>query len=105
MRTIPGMHKFIKPVDDVIRLEPLPITLPLVIIMISQGNTLPNKTEVNEIKRKIINEQEVRISQQALKVGQEKTPHTLKAIQDPKIPGRSSWLGVLPLAELGFRPK
>ena len=110
MRTIPGMHEFIKPVDDVIRLELLPallnsfalevdrqlyalplrhgglgipilieiaesqfeasqaITLPLVTIMITQGNKLPHKTEVNESKRKITNEQEVRISEQALKV-------------------------------------
>ena len=27
MRTIPGMHKFIKPVNDVIRLELLPVLL------------------------------------------------------------------------------
>ena len=32
--------------------------------MITEGNTLPNKTEVNEIKHKITNEQEVRISEQ-----------------------------------------
>ena len=86
IRTIPGMRKFIKPVDDVIRLELSPallnsivpevehqlyslplrhgglgipilceivefqfeasqaITLVLVIIMITQGNTLPNMT-------------------------------------------------------------
>ena len=92
MGTIPGMHKFTKPVDDVIRLQLLPallnfivlevdrqlysspfchgglripilseiaeskfeasqgITLPLVTIMITQGNTLTNKTDVNEIK-------------------------------------------------------
>ena len=42
------------------------ITLPLVTIIITQGNTIPNKTEVNEIKRKITNEQETRISEQAL---------------------------------------
>ena len=132
MRKIPGMHKFIKPVDDVIRLVLLPavlnsivpevdrqlysltlrhgglripilseiaesqfeasqaITLPLVTIMITQGNTLPNKTEVNEIKRKITNEQETRISEQALKLEQDQTPHTLKAIQDAKMPGASS---------------
>ena len=107
------MYEFIKPADDVIRLELLPelsnsivpevdrhicslplrhgglgipilskiaesqfeasqaITLPLVIIMITHGNTLPNKTEVNETKRKITNEQEVRISEQALKVEQD----------------------------------
>ena len=95
------MHEFMKPVDDVIRLELLAallnsivpevdrqlyslplrhgglgmpilseiiesqfeasqaITLP---IMITQGNTLPNKTEVNEIQLKITNDQEVRIS-------------------------------------------
>ena len=58
--------------------------------MITQGNTLLNKTEVNEIKRKITNEQEVRISEQALKVEQDQTPHTLKAIQDAKMPGASS---------------
>ena len=132
MRTILGMHEFIKPVDDVIRLELLPellnsivpevdrqlyslllrhgslgipilseisesqfealqaITLPLVTIMITQGNTLPNKTEVNEIKRKITNKQEVCISEQALKVEQGQTSHTLKAIQDAKMPGASS---------------
>ena len=91
MRTIPGMHEFIKPADDVIRLELLPtllnyivpevdrqlywlplrhgglrivilseiyesqseasqaLTLPLVTVMLTQGNTLPNKTEINEI--------------------------------------------------------
>ena len=70
MRTTPDMQEFI------IRLELLPallnseiaesqlevsqaITLPLVTIMITQGNTLPNKTKINEIKRKITNEQEV----------------------------------------------
>ena len=56
------------------------ITLPLVTIMITQGNTLLNKTAVNEIKRKIPNEQETRISEQALKLEQDQTPHTLKAI-------------------------
>ena len=46
--------------------------------------------------------QEVRISEQALKVEQDQIPHTLKAIQDSKMSGASSWLGVLPLAEFGF---
>ena len=110
MRTIPGIHEFIKPVDDVIRLElvrallnstvpevdpqlcslrlchgglgiPIfsevtefqieasqTITLPLVTIIIAQGNTIPNKTEVNEIKHKITKEQETHISEQALKL-------------------------------------
>ena len=139
MRAIPGMHEFIKTVDDLIRLELLPtllnyilpevdrqhysillrhgglgipllsemaesqfetlqaITLPLVTIIITQGNTLPNKTEVNEIKRKIKNEQEVRISERDSKVKQDQTPHTLKAIQQ-----ESLRLGVLPVAEFGF---
>ena len=44
--------------------------------MITQGNTFPNKTELNEIKRKITNEQEVRISEQTLKVEQDQTPNT-----------------------------
>ena len=39
------------------------ITLSLVTITITQGNTLPNKTEVNEIKRKIKDEQGVCISE------------------------------------------
>ena len=144
MRTIPGMHEFLKSVDDVIRLELLPtllnsvvpvvdhqlyslplrhgglripilseitkfqfeasqaITLPLVTILITQGNTLPNNTEVNEIKSKIKSEEEVRISEQALKVEQDQTPHTLKAVQDAKMPEASSWLSVLPLGEFGF---
>ena len=70
--------------------------------MIIQGNTPPNKTQVNEVKRKITNEQEVRISEQALKVEQNQTPRTLKAIQDAKMPGASSWLVILPLVEFGF---
>ena len=70
--------------------------------MITQGKTLRNKTEVNEIKRKITNEEEVRISEQALKLEQDQTPYNLKAIQDVKMPGASSWFGVLPLAEFGF---
>ena len=44
------------------------ITLIFVTIIIIQSNALPNKTEVNEIKRKITNVREVRISEQALKV-------------------------------------
>ena len=72
------------------------ITLPLVTIMITQSSTLPNTTvEVNENKRKIINEQEVRISEQALKVEKDKTFHTLKAIKGTKMPGASSWVDVL----------
>ena len=58
--------------------------------MITQGNTLPNKTEVNKIKCQITNEQETRISEQALKLKQDQIPHTLKAIQDAKMPGASS---------------
>ena len=39
--------------------------MPLVTIIITQANTLPNKTEVNEIKRKVKNKQEVRNSERA----------------------------------------
>ena len=66
--------------SDIIRNRRIPIeasqaiTLPLVTIMITQGNILPNKTEVNEIKRKITSEQEVHISVQ------DHTPHNLKAM-------------------------
>ena len=70
--------------------------------MITQGDTLPNKTEVNEIKGKIKSEQEVYISERALKVEQDKTPYTLNAMQDAKMSGASSWLEVLPLAEFCF---
>ena len=58
MRKIPEMHKLIKPVDDVIRLE--------------------------------------------LLLEQDQTPHSLKAIQDAKMPGASWRLGVLPLTEFAF---
>ena len=54
--------------------------------MITQGNTLPNKTEVNEIKRKITTKQETGTSEQVLKLEQDQTLHTLKAIQDAKMP-------------------
>ena len=70
--------------------------------MITQSNTLPNKTEVNEIKHKITNEQETCISEQALKLKQDQTLHTLKAIQDAKMPGASLRFGALPLAEFSF---
>ena len=78
------------------------ITLPLVVIMISQGSTLPDKSEVQDIKRRVSNDQEARISEKALEIEQSQTPQALKAIQDAKMPGASSWLGVLPLAEYGF---
>ena len=78
------------------------ITLLLVTIMFTQGNALLNENEVNEIKRKFMNEQEVRILEQALKVEQDQTPHALKAIQDAKISGGSLWLSVLPLTEFCF---
>ena len=78
------------------------ITLLLVTIMFTQGNALLNENEVNEIKRKFMNEQEVRILEQALKVEQAQTPHALKTIQDAKIPGGSLWLSVLLLAEFCF---
>ena len=70
--------------------------------MITQGITLPNKTEVNEIKGKIKSEQEVCVSERALKVEQDKTPHTLNAMQDAKMSRASSWLEVLPLVEFCF---
>ena len=108
MKTISGMHEFIKPANDLIGLELLPtllnsivpevdrqlywlplrhgglgipilseiaksqfeasqaITLPVVIIIITQNKTLSNETEIHEIKRKIKNEQEVRTSERAL---------------------------------------
>ena len=47
------------------------LTLSLVAIMITQGNTIPRKTEVNEIKRKIKNEQEVLIYERSLKMEQD----------------------------------
>ena len=78
------------------------ITLLLVTIMFTQGKAVLNKNEVNEIKRKFMSEQEVRILEQALKVKQDQTPHALKAIQDAKIPGGSLWLSVLPLTEFCF---
>ena len=115
MKTIPGMHEFIKSVDIVIILELLPtllnsivpevdhqlyslllskrgfrililseiaesqfevpraLKLSLVAVMIIQGNTIPNKTEVIKLKkkRKIKNEPEVLIYEQALKVEQD----------------------------------
>ena len=52
------------------------ITLPLVTIIITPGNTFPKKTGLNDIKRKITIEQEVCISEQTLKVEQDQTPYT-----------------------------
>ena len=144
MRTIPDMHEFIKPVDDVIRLELLPallntivtdadrdlyslsirngglgipilsevaqsqyetsrvITLPLVTIMITQGTELPNKNGMSQIKRNIRKENDIKTSERTLRVEQNQTPNTLKALHDAKIPGASSWLKVLPFEEFGF---
>ena len=78
------------------------ITLPLVTIMITQGNELPNKNEVLEIKQRIRKENDTKITERTLKVEQNQTPHTLKALHDAKMPGASSWLSVLPLEEFGF---
>ena len=42
------------------------------------------------------------LSERALKVEQDQTPHTLKAIQDVKMPGVSLWLHALSFSEFGF---
>ena len=78
------------------------ITLPLVTIMIAQDNTLPDKNEVNEIKREVQQKKDKTTLEKALKVEKDQPPNTLKALQDAKMPGASSWLNVLPLAEFGF---
>ena len=53
-----------------------------------------DKTEVNEIKRKIKNEQEVRISERALKVEQDQTLHTLNRRVTRNFLGQGSFLGI-----------
>ena len=53
-----------------------------------------DKTEVNEIKRKIKNEQEVRISERALKVEQDQTLHTLNRRVIRNFLEQGSFLGI-----------
>ena len=53
-----------------------------------------DKTEVNEIKRKIKNEQEVRISERAFKVEQDQTLHTLNRRVTRNFLEQGSFLGI-----------
>ena len=53
-----------------------------------------DKTEVNEIKRKIKNEQEARISERALKVEQDQTLYTLNRRVTRNFLGQGSFLGI-----------
>ena len=78
------------------------ITAPLVSIMIIQGNSLPDEKNVHEIKLETRKREDVKLMTKIAEVEQEIPSLTLRAIQDAKNPGASSWLTVLPLEEYGF---
>ena len=78
------------------------ITLPLLTIMIIQGSNLPSEPETNDIKRKLLVEKESLMSIKVQNVEQNQLPQTVTAMKDAQLPGASSWLSVLPLAEYGF---
>ena len=78
------------------------ITMPLVAIMITQGSNLPDESETNDIKRKLLVEKKNSMSLKVQNIEKNLPTQTVTALKDAQMPGASSWLSVLPLAEYGF---
>jgi hypothetical protein len=78
------------------------ITAPLVSLMLLQGNTLPDKTEIKEIKIAVKKQHLESSVAKVEDIEKNLPPTTLRAMQQSKEKGASSWLGVLPLEEYGF---
>ena len=144
MRTIPGMDKYMKPLDDIITEKLLPtifgssiteverelfslpirdggmgisvlteeakneftasttINAPLVAIMILQGFELPDEDDQKSAKREIHIQRSAERTAQATDIEEKLPPSTLRAVQQAKMKGASSWLAVRPSTEQGF---
>ena len=144
MRTIPGMEKFMEPLDETIHNIFLPslfdsiitederllfslpirlgglgipkfteeaefkykasttITSPLVAIMVLQGETLPNDSEIIRIKSEVTQRRNTDILLKADQVERNLEPNVLRAVQHSKEKGASNWLSTIPLADQGF---
>ena len=78
------------------------LTAPLTTIMIMQGNTIPDRSEVAEIKKTISANEDTLLKQKAALVQDTLPEATTKAMKQASTKGASSWLSVIPLAEHGF---
>ena len=78
------------------------ITAPLVAIMITQDNVLPDNDEVNKLKSEVRQEQQDRVKSKAENLEKELPDTTLRAVTESREKGASSWLSVLPLEEYDF---
>ena len=68
------------------------ITAPLVSIMIIQEKSLPDEKSVHEIKLETRKQEDVKLMTKIAEIEQEVPSLTLRAMQDAKNPGASSWL-------------
>ena len=70
--------------------------------MVLQDDSLPNDVEVNRIKADVMNRREKAILSKSDEIENSLEPNTLKAVQQAKETGASSWLNVIPLEEHNF---
>ena len=70
--------------------------------MVLQDQNIPDLSEMNDIKNQKIREQSNKLLDKAKVIVEKQSPQTVRAVQEAKMPGASSWLSALPLAEYGF---
>ena len=66
------------------------------------GNALPDEKSVHKIKLETRKQEDVKLMTKIAGKEQEVPSLTLRAKQDAKNPGSSSWLSILPLEDYGF---
>ena len=64
-----------------------------------QGSQLPDSEITKEIKIEKVRERNKILEEKIDRIKQELPIETSKALNDTRLPGASSWLGVLPLEE------
>ena len=78
------------------------ITAPLVSLMLLQGNSLPDKKEIKELKFEVKKQQENLLTEKVKEIDTNLSSTMSRAMSQARKKGASSWLSVLPLEEYGF---
>ena len=144
MRTIPGMERYLKPLDDIIDQHLIPaivgtnvseterelfalpvrdgglgfpqlceiaqsefiasrtITAPLAAIIVLQGVSLPDEDEVKHIRHQLQQEKSTNARLRSEAVDTKLSPATMRAVEQAREKGASSWLTARPSLEHGF---
>ena len=78
------------------------ISAPLASVIIMQRSQIPDSKIINEIKYSKKKEGDVLLKEKILNINQTLDAQTMKAIEDARQPGASSWLSVIPLSSMVF---